>query len=267
MIDFHNHVLPDVDDGPSTLEISMDMLREASRQGITEIINTVHFQHPKVYNKNIGYDYLKNKTKELQTHIDNENMNIKVHLSAEVFYLPNLVEISKNPLVTVGRKKYMLIEFSPNIFPKNYECQFFDLQTLNITPIVAHPERYRFIHNNFNLLKIWIERGYIIQIDAGSFLGHFGEKTKEFTLAMINKGYIHLIGSDAHNQKKRNFCLSDAYDFLDSNFGKEFVNILKENSYRLLKGDKILNIDCKIFKNKKNKLSFLDKIKNKFTLI
>ena len=161
----------------------------------------------------------------------------------------------------------MLIEFSTNIFPKNYEKQFFDLQTLGITPIIAHPERYRFIHNDFNLLKIWIERGYIIQVDAGSFLGHFGKKIKEFTLAMINKGYIHLIGSDAHNQKKRNFCLSDAYDFLDSNFGKEIVNILKKNSYRLLKGDKILNIDCKIFRNKKNKLSYLDKIKSKFMII
>ena len=110
MIDFHNHVLPDVDDGPSTLEISMNMLREAFKQGITEIINTVHFQHPKMYNKNFEYNYLKNKTKELQTHIDNENINIKIHLSAEVFYLPNLVEISNNPLVTVGRKKYMLMK-------------------------------------------------------------------------------------------------------------------------------------------------------------
>ena len=48
MIDFHNHVLPGVDDGPKTMDESLDMLRHAHKQGITEIVNTVHFQHPKM---------------------------------------------------------------------------------------------------------------------------------------------------------------------------------------------------------------------------
>ena len=47
MIDFHNHVLPNVDDGPKTIEESIEMLKLASNQGITDVVNTVHFQHPK----------------------------------------------------------------------------------------------------------------------------------------------------------------------------------------------------------------------------
>ena len=55
MIDFHNHVLANVDDGPKSLDESIDMLKTAEKQGITDIINTVHFQHPKIDNKNVDY--------------------------------------------------------------------------------------------------------------------------------------------------------------------------------------------------------------------
>ena len=58
MIDFHNHIIPNVDDGPKEIDESLDMLRTASKQGITEIVQTVHFQHPKMEGKNVDYDYL-----------------------------------------------------------------------------------------------------------------------------------------------------------------------------------------------------------------
>ena len=58
LVDFHNHILPDVDDGSKSLKMSIDMLEEASKQGITDIVNTTHFQHPKMYNKSTDYDYL-----------------------------------------------------------------------------------------------------------------------------------------------------------------------------------------------------------------
>ena len=58
MIDFHNHILPDVDDGSKSIEMTLDMFRSAELQGITDVVNTVHFQHPKMENKNVEYDFL-----------------------------------------------------------------------------------------------------------------------------------------------------------------------------------------------------------------
>ena len=190
MIDFHNHVLVNVDDGPKSLDESIDMLKTAAKQGITDIINTVHFQHPKMQNKNVEYEYLKSKVNELQVIIDKENIKITIHLSAEVFYLPNLLEISTNPLTTIGNGKYMLIEFKTNIFPTDFENQFYELQLNGITPIIAHPERYRFIQKEVNILKTWVERDYVIQIDAGSILGQFGKNTQNVALEMIKNGFI-----------------------------------------------------------------------------
>ena len=134
MIDFHNHILPDVDDGPSTLEESIQMLKYAYKQGITEVVQTVHFQHPKMDGRNVDYNHLNNKVQELQEKINQKKINIKIHLSAEVFYLPNLVEIANNKLVTIGNGKYMLIEFSSNIFPIGYEDELYKLQLKVITP-------------------------------------------------------------------------------------------------------------------------------------
>ena len=96
MIDFHNHVMPNVDDGPKTMDESLEMLRYANQQGISQVIQTVHFQHPKMEGKNVDYDYLNSKLEELQSRIDDEDLGIEMHLSAEVFYLPNLLEISEN---------------------------------------------------------------------------------------------------------------------------------------------------------------------------
>ena len=57
MIDFHNHIIPKLDDGSKTLEMTIKMLKEAERQGITDVVNTVHFQHPKMESKNTSYDF------------------------------------------------------------------------------------------------------------------------------------------------------------------------------------------------------------------
>ena len=55
MIDFHNHIIPNLDDGSKSVEMTLNMLKVAQSQGITDVVNTVHFQHPKMENKNTSY--------------------------------------------------------------------------------------------------------------------------------------------------------------------------------------------------------------------
>ena len=201
MIDFHNHILPNVDDGSKSLEMSLNMLREAERQGITDVINTVHFQHPKVEGMDISFERIIQEIENLQKSAIENNINVKIHNGAEVFYLPNLVEISENPLTTIGNGKYMLIEFPTHILPQGFEDEFYRLQLNGITPIVAHPERYNAIQNDCTIIDSWIERGYMIQLDAGSILGQFGKVCLQTANSLMKSSSIHLIGSDSHNDK------------------------------------------------------------------
>ena len=66
MIDFHNHIIPNIDDGSKSIEMSIEMLKEAQEQGITDVVSTVHFQHPKMDGKNTQYSLIYEKCKELQ---------------------------------------------------------------------------------------------------------------------------------------------------------------------------------------------------------
>ena len=243
MIDFHNHIIPNIDDGSKSVDMSIDMLREAQRQGITDIVSTIHFQHPKMDGKNTDYSFVKERYIELKEVIKKNDININIHLSAEVFYLPNLTKILDNPLVTIGNGKFMLIEFQTKTLPPNYLMEFFKLQKEGITPIIAHPERYASIQDNIDLGIDWLSRGFVLQLDCGSILGHFGKKCENIAKELIARGCIHLIGSDAHNNKIRNFCLEPAYDKIESLFGLKVVKILKRNSSLLLEGKSLQIIE------------------------
>ena len=130
MIDFHNHIIPNLDDGSKSVEMSLNMLKEAKSQGITDIVNTVHFQHPKLYAKNTSYDFVIGEIKKLQDIIDDSNINITIHPASEVFFKFNLTEILDNPITTFGKGKYMLIEFNTLFLPNGYEEELFKLQEM-----------------------------------------------------------------------------------------------------------------------------------------
>ena len=116
-----------------------------------------------------------------------------------------------------------------------------------MTPILAHPERYRFVQEDIKRLEILKEMGVLFQIDAGSIIGHFGVKTKKTSINMLSMGYCHLIGSDAHNDARRSFCLKDAYSVINSD---EVIRALKQNAEKLFSGKS--ELESVSFKIKKN---------------
>lgn len=243
MIDFHNHILPNIDDGSKSLEVSLNMLREAEKQGISEVVNTVHFQHPKMDGKEISYEGIRKVVKELQENLDKEKINVKIHIGSEVFFLPNLTKLKNNPLCTMGNGKYMLIEFPIINFPIGYEDELFKLKLNGVTPIIAHPERYRVIQQNIQILSNFIDRGYVIQIDAGSLIGHFGVQVRECVNNIIEAGLFHLIGSDAHNDKKRNFCIDKLFKIGNPIIENYQDLIFKKNPKNILNGTSVLPIN------------------------
>ena len=120
------------------------------------------------------------------------------------------------------------------------------------------------IGENISILRRWVDRGYIIQIDAGSIRGHFGDKTKKIAIEMIKRGYVHLIGSDAHDNKGRNFCLKKTYDFLEETWNSSLVDALKKNSVKLLNGDKLEKIENSKKNDKGKEENFINRLINFF---
>ena len=236
MIDLHNHIIPGLDDGSKTLEMSLEMLRCAAGQGITDVVNTVHFQTSRLDGITFEYDFVKTKFEELQDELDKEEIPIKLHFSAEVFYLPNLFELKDNPLLTFGHGKYMLVEFPMDQVPNGCHEVFFQLKLAGVTPIIAHPERNKQIQKDLSIVRNFIRGGCVIQIDAGSITGSLGSASEAAALEIIQQGACHLIGSDAHDNNRRNFLLADALEIAKDILGETAIDLVTTNPKFILTG-------------------------------
>ena len=239
MIDFHNHVLPAVDDGSKSLEMSFNMLRHAAEQGITDVVNTVHFQHPKVEFNDITHQRISDIINNLQGELKNHDIPIILHSGAEVFFLPNLLDLKSDPLATFGHGKYMLIEFHTHHIPETQKQVLFDLKMNGVTPIIAHPERYRPVQENIALIYDWLNAGCLVQVDAGSVLGFLGKSAQQASEKIIKNNWCQILGSDAHNDIKRNFCLKDAYEIVQNWVGNDARAMVFDHPRAVLEGQPI----------------------------
>ena len=240
MIDFHNHILPGIDDGAKNIEVSIKMLREAHSQGITDIINTVHYQHPKMEGKEVDFKSIEKATIELQSYLDSNNIDVKIHIGAEVFFKPGLLEIKKDKLAVFGHGKYMLIEFLPFHLPPHFDDEFYKLKLAGTTPIIAHPERNRMIQLDIDILVKLIHSGCLVQLDGGSLLGHFGSTCQHVAKLLLDRNMVHFIGSDAHNDKKRNFCLPQASEIARKIVGDSVEILVNDNPRKVISGEDII---------------------------
>lgn len=239
MIDLHNHIIPGLDDGSKTLEMSLKMLRCAAGQGITDVVNTVHFQTARLDGITFEHKLVKSKIEELQYELDKEKIPIKLHMGAEVFYLPNLMELKDNPLLTFNHGKYMLVEFPVDQVPNGCQDMFFKLKLAGVTPIIAHPERIKPIQKDLSIVRRFIRGGCVIQIDAGSLTGSLGSSSEKTALEIVQQGYCHIIGSDAHDDNRRNFLLAEALEIAKEITGEKAVDMVTVNPQNILLGEPI----------------------------
>jgi len=239
MIDFHNHILPNIDDGACSIEESLKMIKCAAEQGIEDIVNTVHFQHPKVEGFNITYNSISNEVSKLQKILNHKKIPIKIHIGSEVFYLPNLLDIIENPLATIGQGNYMLIEFPVDNLPESHRKVLFDLKMKGVTPIIAHPERYKKVQDNINIVYDWLQSGCLIQVTAASILGKMGKHAEVASKTIIKQNWCQILGSDAHNSARRNFSLKSALITAEEISGNDLNSLVYENPKCVIDGKKI----------------------------
>jgi len=240
LIDFHNHILPNVDDGSKSLEMSLNMLKHAAEQGITDVVNTVHFQHPKVETEDISYDRIQKEIASLQEELDKRNIPVRLHSGSEVFYLPNLVSFKWNQLATFGQGSYMLVEFQVHQLPETQKQVLFDLKMAGVTPIIAHPERYKPVQDDISIITDWLSAGCLIQVDAGSVLGYLGSGAQEASERIVKSGWCQILGSDAHDDQRRNFCLMETMEKVKGWIGPDANLMVNDNPRMVLDGISII---------------------------
>ena len=200
MVDIHCHIVPGVDDGAASLEMSMAMIEAARRAGVTSILTTPHIRG--AASDAIVHEIHK---KAFQTLLDSRP-DMDLHLGGEVRVTPETHEITSHPEFTSDEKsKYILLEMEFDKVPPYFTQLLFEFRLQGITPIVAHPERNAGVMKHPEHALEFVRQGAILQITNGSLMGELGETIQECALLLFDCGLAQILASDAHNLTTRPF--------------------------------------------------------------
>lgn len=247
MIDIHSHILPGIDDGSKKISITLDMIKRASLDGTTDIVATPHYRKGYFY---VPYKEVKEIATNLNKLIKEEMIDCNIHYGQEVYYSESILEDLENGEIgTINDGQYMLVEFPMRRIPEEAIDYMYELKLRNITPIIAHPERYKEFMNDIIKVNEFINEGCLFQMNAGSILGEFGSEVKKCAEKLIKNRIYNFIGSDAHNDTSRKTGISGAL-YAISKMDKVLEENIRESSIRLLNNDYVEFIGGEIKKKK-----------------
>lgn len=249
VIDIHSHILFNVDDGPETLDQSIEMLIAASNEGITGIISTSHACHPQ-YHAHI--EIVNEQINQLQQELKNRNIPLNIYQGHEVRICDKIVELCQTREIhKLANSEYLLLELPSSTIPHYTKHIINALVNEGITPIIAHPERNKSIAEKPERLERLIREGAVAQLTAGSIAGHFGKSVQKLSVDLVKANLVHTYGSDAHNLTTRPFLFEEGLAYLEKRKELDAVDLFLENNDRIIQNKPFIIYEPEIISKRK----------------
>ncbi len=195
MIDFHSHIIPNIDDGSTSIDETINMIKEAKKVGFTGIISTSHYIQG-YYDLN---SYERKKLLDIiekKMSIDNE---LKLYLGSEIYFTSEIIELIENKKAsTINNTKYVLFELPMNTKPLFAKEVVYQLIEKGYRPIIAHPERYNYVQEEIKYAEELASMGAMFQANYGSIIGMYGNEAKKTLKRLLKNNLISFLGSDVH---------------------------------------------------------------------
>jgi len=203
MIDLHLHVLPEIDDGSSSVEMTDSMLARLAGMGVTRIVATPHLMQP----LDDGYRHLVQETRDANQHLASKH-GIAMDLGYEHVLVPGLAaRLQNGEQSTMAGSSAVLVELPFVGWPQHTESSLFALRIAGYVPILAHPERYLEVQKNPELAIVAGEQGAALQLTSGSFAGVYGKgverSARKLLELAIERDVAIVFASDAHSDGQR----------------------------------------------------------------
>ncbi|MGK4567229.1 tyrosine-protein phosphatase [Flavobacterium sp. 3HN19-14] len=196
-IDIHSHLLFGIDDGAKTFEDTLFLTNSLMEFGTNAFITTPHTINHVWDNTREGILAKHDETTKL---LSGNNVNIPFRSASEYLMDVDFVtQFNREPLLTL-KDNYVLVEMSYMNAPIQLYDILFDLQNADYIPVLAHPERYVFYHNNIAEYKRLKKAGCHFQLNLLSSVGYYGEAVFQTAKELLSLGMIDYVGSDAHHK-------------------------------------------------------------------
>jgi protein-tyrosine phosphatase len=201
VIDLHCHVLPGIDDGPETMDGSLELARAASEQGTTVLVATPHVTYDHVLNTS---ERILAAVEEVNRALRKQRIDIMVLPGAEVA-LERAGELEDDELAALrlGGGPWLLVECPMFAGGMGVDGQLQALASRGNKIVLAHPERCPVFQNDLNLLERLVAAGMLGQVTASALTGQFGRTVERIARDMVERDLIQVAASDAHNAERR----------------------------------------------------------------
>ena len=241
MIDFHTHILPNIDDGSRSIEETFNLIKEAKNVGFEAIISTSHYIE----------EYYETNAPEREVWINAiyenlqaKNIDINLYLGNEIYLSENIIKLlEEGKASTINDTSYVLFEMPLNAEPMNLYDVIYEMMQYKLVPILAHPERYSFVQKEPELIYDLIEKGVLMQANFGSILGIYGEKAQIIVKKFFESNMIHFLGTDVHRQNSIYPKVPEALVEITKIIGDEKVKELTKINPRLVLHNKKIEIE------------------------
>ena len=231
IVDFHSHILPEIDDGSASIEESIAMLRMEWEQGIRQVIATPHF-YP-------GHDtpesFLKKRATaeaRLREALGDRSDIPEIICGAEVYFFRGISNCDALSELTIGGKGYILIEMPQSPWTQSMRAELEGIWARwGITPIIAHVDRYMSLFSTHGIPQQLEELPVLVQANAGFFLR---KGSRGRALRMLQKDQIQLLGSDCHNVSSRPPNLGNAVHLIRSRLSADVISRIQAYQRQVL---------------------------------
>lgn len=258
MIDFHSHILPNIDDGAQSIDEAFNMIKEAEKAGFSKILLTPHYIE-KYYETDVAEREV--WLNAISQNLAVKNINTQLYLASEVLISDNIMNLLEDAKAsTINNTSYVLFELPKDIEPDNLYSIVHDLISNKLVPILAHPERYSYVQKEPELIYDLIQQGVLIQMNYGSIVGQYGKKAQFISEKLLENKMVHFLGTDAHRKNSIYPKIPKILPIIESIVGHEKLEELTTINPELAINNKRIEIEQPI----DFRLTFKEKIKMNF---
>jgi protein-tyrosine phosphatase len=196
MIDLHTHVLAGIDDGPTTIAESLEMLADCARSGVQAVAATPHVRDDYPTTAAV----MEHGVATLRRKAEAESIRVEILTGGEI----SLDCLSTTPTAELrrfglgGSSRYLLVEFPYYGWPLNFAEQLAALRSNGFQAVLAHPERNDQVQAAPARLEPLVDKGALVQLTAASVAGMLGRRTHATALRLLELGLAHVVASDVH---------------------------------------------------------------------
>lgn len=240
IVDFHSHLVPAVDDGSETVEMSLEAIDRLGDQGVTTILTTPHLDAsvtlvPSEFEERM--DELDQGWEAIRAAVSTVYPSLDFRRGTEIMIDVPVPDLS-DPRIRLDGGRYLLMEWPRLHVPPGSAPVVSRIVEAGYVPIIAHPERYMGVDEGLAVVQEWKSAGALLQVNNGSLLGRYGGQVRTTAMRLIRRGWVDFLSSDFHPHPGQEPLVADVREFfLELDAEEQWYTLAVTNPMRMLQGE------------------------------